>query len=104
MISRTYDSIIQQRKVKTEAGTILNFTYIVRCSDGTYYAGWTNDLDRRIAAHNGGTGGKYTRARRPVELVYSEEFETKREAQSREFAVKRLSRQEKERLIRGFSH
>lgn len=77
----------------------MNYTYIVRCSDGTLYTGWTNDLEKRLKAHNSGTGGKYTRTRCPVELVYVEEFPTKREAQSREFAVKRLSRQEKERLI-----
>jgi putative endonuclease len=77
----------------------LNYTYIVRCSDGTYYTGWTNDLEKRLKAHNSGAGGKYTHTRNPVELAYSEEFPTKQEAQSREFAIKRLSRQEKERLI-----
>ena len=57
-----------------------NYTYILRCSDGTLYTGWTNDLEKRVASHNDGTGGKYTRARRPVELVYYETFETKQEA------------------------
>lgn len=77
-----------------------NYTYILKCSDGTYYTGWTNDLDRRIKAHNNGTGGKYTRSRRPVELVYYEVFETKQEAMSREAAIKRLTRQQKEQMIR----
>ena len=77
----------------------MNYTYILRCCDGTLYTGWTNDLPRRLAAHNAGTGGKYTRARRPVELVYHEEFATKEEAMSREWHIKRLSREEKLRLI-----
>ena len=79
----------------------MNFTYIVRCSDGTLYAGWTNDLEKRLKAHNNGTGAKYTRTRRPVELVYYEEFETKEEAMRREYAIKQLSRQEKLKLIEG---
>ena len=47
----------------------MNYTYMLKCSDGTYYTGWTNDLDRRIETHNKGNGGKYTRSRRPVELI-----------------------------------
>ena len=77
----------------------MNYTYILECADGTYYCGWTNDLDRRIASHNAGTGAKYTRTRRPCRLIYFEEFETKEEAMSREWHIKRLSRQEKEALI-----
>ena len=73
----------------------MNYTYILRCSDGSFYTGWTNDLEKRLAAHNAGTGSKYTRARRPVELVYHEEFETKEEAMRREWAIKQLSRAEK---------
>ena len=79
----------------------MNFTYIVRCSDGTLYAGWTNHLEKRMKAHNSGSGAKYTRTRRPVELVYYEEFETKEEAMRREYAIKQLSRQEKLKLIEG---
>ena len=79
----------------------MNFTYIVRCSDGTLYAGWTNDLEKRMKAHNNGSGAKYTRTRRPVELVYYEAFETKEEAMRREYAIKQLSRQEKLKLIEG---
>ena len=78
-----------------------NYTYIVKCSDGTLYCGWTNDLEKRIAAHNAGTGAKYTKTRRPVELVYREAFETKEEAMSREWHIKQLTRQQKEELISG---
>ena len=77
----------------------MNYTYMVRCADNTLYCGWTNQLDKRIQAHNQGKGAKYTRGRRPVTLVYYEVFQTKEEAMSREFAMKRLSRAEKEQLI-----
>ena len=76
-----------------------NYTYILQCSDGTYYTGWTNDLEKRVAAHNDGTGSKYTRARRPVKLVYCEEFETKQEAMRREWEIKQMRRAEKQKLI-----
>ena len=76
----------------------MNYTYIVRCSDGTFYTGWTNDLEKRIAAHNSGEGAKYTRCRRPVELVYYESFRTKEEAMSREWHIKRLTRKQKAEL------
>ena len=83
-----------------------NFTYLLRCSDGSLYCGWTNDLQKRLDSHNAGTGGKYTRTRLPVELVYYEEYATRQEAMSREYHIKRLSRQEKLRLIEsgGKSH
>ncbi len=81
----------------------MNYTYILRCSDDTLYCGWTNDLQKRLASHNAGKGAKYTRSRHPVTLVYYETFETKEEAMSREFAIKRLSRKDKLRLIDGFS-
>lgn len=78
-----------------------NYTYILKCFDGTLYCGWTNNLTKRLIAHNKGTASKYTRARRPVELVYYEEFETKKEAMSREYHIKKLSRQEKIELIKN---
>ncbi len=78
----------------------MNYTYIVRCSDDTLYTGWTNDLEKRIKAHNDKKGAKYTKTRTPVELVYYEEFETKEEAMSREYAIKHLSRKAKEELIK----
>ena len=77
----------------------MNYTYIVRCKDGSLYCGWTNNLEKRIESHNAGTGAKYTKTRRPVELVYYETFDTKEEAMSREYAIKQLSRQQKMKLI-----
>lgn len=77
----------------------MNYTYILRCADGSLYTGWTNDLDRRLAAHNAGRGGKYTRSHRPVELVYYEMFDTKEEAMRREAAIKQLTRPEKLALL-----
>ena len=77
----------------------MNYTYILSCADGTLYTGWTNDLDRRLAAHNAGRGSKYTRVRLPVTLVYHEVFETKEEAMAREWAIKQLTREQKLRLI-----
>lgn len=76
-----------------------NYTYIVRCADGTLYTGWTNDLKKRIKAHNSGKGAKYTKTRRPVELVYFEHFATKEEAMSREYHIKQLKRAQKQALI-----
>ena len=75
-----------------------SYAYMLRCADGSYYTGWTNDLDKRVRAHNSGKGAKYTKTRTPVELVYYEEFYTKEDAMSREFAIKQLTREEKERL------
>ena len=76
-----------------------NYTYILRCADGTYYCGWTNNLDRRLKAHNEGKGAKYTRSRRPGALVYYEAFSTKEEAMRREYEIKQLPRKKKEELI-----
>lgn len=75
------------------------YAYIVECADGTLYSGWTNDLEKRIAAHNAGQGAKYTRSRRPVTLKYYEEFADRSEALRRECALKRLSHAEKQALI-----
>lgn len=77
----------------------MNYTYLLRCGDGTLYCGWTNDLEKRLAAHNAGTGAKYTKSRLPVELVYFEEYDTKEEAMRREVLIKRLSRTDKLKLI-----
>ena len=82
-------------------GEFLNYTYMLKCSDGTLYTGWTNDLEKRVEAHNSGKGAKYTKARRPVELAYYEEFETKEQAMKREYAIKQLGRKEKQKLIAG---
>ncbi len=77
----------------------MNYTYILKCSDGSLYTGWTNHLEERIQAHNEGRGAKYTRSRRPVELIYYERMETKEEAMRREYAIKQLNRQQKLELI-----
>ena len=79
----------------------MHYAYIVKCSDGTYYTGYTNDLEKRLLAHNAGKGAKYTRNRLPVEMVYYEEYEEKSEAMKREYAIKRLTREQKEKLISG---
>ena len=77
-----------------------NYTYLLKCADGTLYCGWTNHLEERIRAHNEGRGAKYTKGRRPVELVYHEVFETRQDAMRREAAIKKLRREEKWKLIR----
>ena len=77
----------------------MNYTYILRCKDGSLYTGWTNNLEKRMQDHNAGKGAKYTKSRRPVELVYYETFDTKEEAMRREYAVKQLSRTKKIQLI-----
>ncbi|WP_455719962.1 GIY-YIG nuclease family protein [Agathobacter sp.] len=78
-----------------------NYTYIVKCSDGSLYTGWTNNLEKRMKAHNDGKGAKYTKTRRPVELVYYERFATKEEAMSREYHIKQLTRTQKIKLIKN---
>lgn len=75
------------------------YTYILQCADGTFYTGWTNDLHKRLAAHNAGKGAKYTAPRRPVELVYVETHDDKIHAMQREYRIKQMTRQEKEALI-----
>ena len=74
--------------------------YILLCSDGTLYTGWTNDIENRVKTHNAGKGAKYTKTRRPVKLLHVEYFDTKEEAMSREYAIKQLSRAEKIHLVK----
>lgn len=76
-----------------------NYTYILKCTDGTLYCGWTNDLEKRLKVHNEGKGAKYTRSRLPVTLAYYEEFESSIEAQKREYQIKKLTRSQKLELI-----
>lgn len=76
----------------------MNYTYVLRCADGSFYTGWTTCLERRVAAHNAGTGAKYTRSRRPVALYYYEAFPTKEEAMRREWEIKQLRHGEKAAL------
>lgn len=81
----------------------MNYTYILECSDGSFYTGWTNNLEKRINCHNKGKGAKYTRGRLPLKLVYFEEFIEKRDAQKREYVIKHLIRNDKLNLIKDFN-
>jgi len=78
-----------------------HYTYIILCSDQTYYIGYTNDLEKRLVAHNEKKGCKYTRGRTPVELVYHEVFDSKELAMQREAELKKLPRKKKEILMRN---
>ncbi len=80
-----------------------HFVYIIKCADNTLYTGWTTNIAKRLETHNSGKGAKYTRSRRPVKLVYLEEFDDKIEAQKREYAIKQLTRIKKEKLIENFN-
>lgn len=82
------------------SSNLSHFAYILKCSDGTFYTGYTNDLVKRLDVHNQGKGAKYTRVRLPVSLVASWSFETKSEAMKKEYFIKTLTRQAKEALIR----
>lgn len=75
--------------------------YIVECSDGTLYTGYTTDVERRVEEHNAGAGAKYTRGRTPVRIAHVEEFASQSAAMQREYAIKQLSRPEKKRLVRS---
>ena len=77
----------------------MNYTYILRCRDGSLYTGWTNNLEKRLNFHNAEKGAKYTKARLPVELAYFETFQTKKEAMQREWEIKKMTRKEKIALI-----
>lgn len=79
----------------------MNYVYILQCADGTYYTGWTNDLEHRVQTHNAGKGAKYTRVRRPVQLVYFETLDSAVEAQQREYRIKQLTRAQKLQLMAG---
>jgi putative endonuclease len=76
------------------------YCYILQCSDGTYYTGWTTDPERRLRQHNRGKGARYTRYRRPVRLVYVEEQPDRSSAMRREFKIKQMSRKVKGKLIK----
>lgn len=82
----------------------MNYVYILKCKDSSLYTGYTNNLEKRLNAHNEGKGAKYTKGRRPCKLVYYEEYENKGEALSREHEIKKLKRVEKLKLIKTSSH
>jgi len=86
-------------KSSLSASPVPYYVYILRCSDNTLYTGITNDIEKRLNQHNHtSTGAKYTRTRRPVELVYSEQCESKSIALKRELEIKKLSKSQKEKL------
>ena len=97
------DTILNDASVQGDESKEMHYIYLVRCSDDSLYCGCTTDLKRRIDAHNGHIpgGAKYTRGRRPVTLVYAESFHQKQEAQRREYAIKRMTKTKKLRLIKG---
>ena len=78
------------------------FTYILQCSDKTLYCGYTTDLEKRLATHNSGKGAKYTKARRPVILVWYKEWDNEHDARSMEARLKRKTKKEKEALVTSF--
>lgn len=76
------------------------YVYILRCKDNSLYTGITNDLEKRLEVHNSGKGAKYTRSHRPVTLAYSEKLPDRSSALRREAEIKKLTRQQKEELIK----
>ena len=76
-----------------------HYFYVLQCKDGSFYAGYTNNIEERIRKHNAGKGAKYTRAKRPVTLLHFEEYETKTEAMQAEYRFKQLKRSEKEKVV-----
>lgn len=82
-----------------------HFLYVLQCADGTFYTGYTNNLEKRIATHNAGKGAKYTRIRLPVKCIYFEQYETKQQAMRAEYFFKRKTRQQKmEYMKKGENH
>lgn len=98
---------VGEETIRTLIFSMDHFVYIIQCADNTLYTGYTTDIKKRITEHNGegssvtalSAGARYTRGRRPVQLVYSEKFATRSEAMQREYAIKQLSRPEKQTLI-----
>jgi len=97
-IEKTAEKLLEK---PTEKPTETNYAYLLRCADGSLYAGWTNDLEKRLAAHQSGKGAKYTKAHLPVELAYYETFATKEEAMRREYELKQMTKYQKENLVQG---
>ncbi len=81
----------------------MEYVYMLHCSDDSYYIGWTNDIEKRVAAHNAQKGAKYTRTRLPAKLVYLESYEDRSTAKKREIQLKKLNHRERERLAEAFT-
>ncbi|MFC1756313.1 GIY-YIG nuclease family protein [Patescibacteria group bacterium] len=80
------------------------YVYLVECADSTYYCGYTKDLEKRVYDHNNTSHGAfYTKNKRPVKLIYSEEYETQKEAMRREYKIKTFKRKKKEELVQNNS-
>ena len=77
----------------------VHWVYIIECDDGSFYTGYTTDVERRVREHDAGDGAKYTRGRTPVELIHVESFDSQSAAMSREYEIKQYTRTEKERLV-----
>jgi putative endonuclease len=77
----------------------MHYVYVIQCKDGTFYTGWTTDVEARVKAHTQGTGAKYTKGRGPVTLVHVETFAEKSDALKREGAIKKMTRSQKLQLI-----
>ncbi len=89
---------LQKKTAEEKEGNY--YVYLLLCSDGSYYCGYTDDPERRLAVHNSGKGAKYTRSRRPCTLVYTEKFDTKHDAMRREFFLKKLDHRQREQLVK----
>lgn len=76
-----------------------HYFYVLKCKDGSFYAGYTNNLTKRLNTHNDGKGAKYTRVRLPVIMIFHKEFATKKEAMQAEYAFKQLTRKKKEQFL-----
>jgi putative endonuclease len=90
---------IQRSYIEFYMETPNHFFYILLCKDGSFYGGYTNNIQKRIERHNEGKGAKYTRAKRPVKLLYNETYCTKNDAMSAEYSFKQLSRKGKEQFL-----
>ena len=77
------------------------FVYLLRCSDGSFYCGWTNDIEKRVRAHNTGKASRYTKSRRPVKLAYFEKAKSKSGALKREYQIKQLTNKQNELLAKN---
>lgn len=100
-MSRTHDSFPGASREKSSAADSMEpwLVYILECSDGSFYTGITNNIERRQQQHNDGTASRYTRSRRPVTVRYQEVCGTRSHALIRECALRLLSRKEKEALV-----
>lgn len=98
---RMIDRMMAKKKVKKGKRQDKWVLYILQCSNGAFYTGITNNVERRFKMHNEGKASKFTRTRRPVKLIYQEKCGTRIDALSREYKVKTFTRQRKKELIQG---